>query len=180
MTNSVKLELAAGWRRVCLQAVGGLTDIGFSADEKYLIAISANGRGVIETATGERVARDTDPPESESPWLKEGRVEGIGPINGQWMDVFGLFGGALKTDAERWSTHIECEGTKDLAYVFDKQTENSYLMGATITEVRAFGFSSSGRFLAFATSSDVTLYEYAAQPVPQDVRPGQSPSGGFR
>jgi hypothetical protein len=70
------------WKRVAIQAVGGLTEVGLSADEHFLLVVSWQGRGIVDTRTGEIVARDLEEPRAESSWLKEQEkiVVGIGPI----------------------------------------------------------------------------------------------------
>ena len=47
-----------GWEKVTSAAVGGLTDLGFSKSNPYLLIISSQGRGVFDCNTGEKVARD--------------------------------------------------------------------------------------------------------------------------
>jgi hypothetical protein len=62
--------------------VGGLVAMGFDSTGKFLLTVSHSGRGVFATGTWERVARD-----SELVYPVEGKVRGIGPIEGQVIDV---------------------------------------------------------------------------------------------
>jgi hypothetical protein len=39
------------------KTVGELTEVGFSADESYLLLVSHAGRGIVETMRGSTVAR---------------------------------------------------------------------------------------------------------------------------
>jgi hypothetical protein len=62
--------------------VGGLVAMGFDVTGKYLLTVSHSGRGVFSAETWERVARD---PALAYP--ADGRVLGIGPIEGQVIGV---------------------------------------------------------------------------------------------
>ncbi len=60
--------------------VGGLVAVAFDPKGRYLLTVSHSGRGVFDTSTWQRVARDysLDYPEG-------GVVEGIGPLAGQQL-----------------------------------------------------------------------------------------------
>ena len=45
------------WRKVTYLAVGGLTEVGF-AGSTLLLVVSHQGRGVVDVASGEMLARD--------------------------------------------------------------------------------------------------------------------------
>jgi len=62
--------------------IGGLIAAGFDESGKYLLTISHSGRGVFAVGTWERLARDSEPA-----YPSGGRVAGIGPINGQLIQV---------------------------------------------------------------------------------------------
>jgi hypothetical protein len=46
--NSV---LPPSWRHVSTIFVGGLAEVGFTPDERYLLLLSHSGRGLIETSS---------------------------------------------------------------------------------------------------------------------------------
>ncbi len=62
--------------------VGGLVAMGFDNTGKYLLTVSHSGRGVFDTNTWERVARD-----SELAYPDQDIAIGIGPIEGQNLTV---------------------------------------------------------------------------------------------
>ena len=66
--------------------IGGLVAVGFDPTEKYLLAISHNGRGVFSTKTWERIARN---PELAYP--ENGIGIGIGPISGARIPVVEMY-----------------------------------------------------------------------------------------
>ena len=74
-------------------AIGGLTDVGFSSDGRFLIVIGHQGRGVYDCVTGERVARDRM---DDWSFFEEatGTAAGIGPLAGQSVEVAGLMSDA--------------------------------------------------------------------------------------
>jgi len=45
------------WRKVAYLAVGGLTEVGFAAGS-LLLVVSHQGRGVVDLASGDLLARD--------------------------------------------------------------------------------------------------------------------------
>ena len=57
--------------------IGGLVAAGFDPTGAYLLAVSHSGRGVFETTSWVRVARD-----SNLAYPKNGYAIGIGPIDG--------------------------------------------------------------------------------------------------
>jgi hypothetical protein len=62
--------------------IGGLVAIGFDPTGRYLLVISHSGRGVFDTQTWERIARD---PELAYP--DAGTAVWIGPLAGQRLPV---------------------------------------------------------------------------------------------
>ena len=62
--------------------VGGLVAAGFDPTCEYLLTISHSGRGVFQTSTWTRVARD-----KKLAYPKGGFGIGIGPIDGQAIPI---------------------------------------------------------------------------------------------
>jgi hypothetical protein len=50
-------SMPSTWTKVTYLAVGGLTEVGF-ADGRLLLVVSRQGRGVVDLASGELLARD--------------------------------------------------------------------------------------------------------------------------
>ena len=86
--------------------VGGLVAAGFDRTGDWLLAISHSGRGVFSTRTWERVARD-----SELAYPEEGKGIGIGPIEGQLINVTGIDydSGELELTSPDGRWHLEYE-----------------------------------------------------------------------
>ena len=154
------------WRKVAVVSVGGLTEVGFSSDEKYVLVLSGSGRAVVSTSDGSRVARDREGPRLESPWLRESALEaeGIGPIAGVWLQVVGLWGGTLpKTSPDGWRLE-QREVGEGVTVTLECGDAEPLFVDAPITEVRAAGFSMQGGHVLVATSSDLTLISRVGWP----------------
>lgn len=152
--------LPAAWRHVSTISVGGLTEIGFCPGEDYLLVVSFAGRSLIDMETGERVARDHQEPTAISPWTDEvaRTVEAIGPLQGTQIPCFGVWGGTLPARIPEWRLNLAQKGTQETISLIDEATGIAWLLTRSVTEIRAFGFSETGRILAIATASDVALF----------------------
>lgn len=145
--------------------VGGLIGVGFGANDRYLLVISHDGRGIIDCETLEKVGRD---PDSSYEWLDESSLnaEGIGPLEGEIVPVAGLAGGSLSDQtSDGWiAQHIEFPGHEEHLIIEAPNGSTSDIdpdvrrLRPPTTEVRAFGFSPAGRTLVLGTSSDLTIY----------------------
>ena len=135
--------------------------MGFSSDERYLLILSWNGRGLVDTESGDRVARDYEDPSTSPPWLDQppGTVQGIGPLSGVVIRCVGIWGGKLPKRKGGWRVDVRVGETE--LFLTDERTEKSWKLPKVATEIRAYGFSGSGRILIVATSSEVELFRRA-------------------
>lgn len=62
--------------------VGGLVAVGVDKAGRYFLTVSHSGRGVFDTGSWQRVARDT-----ELAYPINGRAVGIGPLAGHELSV---------------------------------------------------------------------------------------------
>jgi len=130
--------------------------------------MSADGLGVFDCSTGARVARDRDGDfEFDAGNLL---VSGIGPLGGQRVRTAGLAGGGLAASThDGWSVERHPFAFPD-AELFIAPPGQSMLwtqqgkevrlckLGGFVTELRAYGFSPTGRSFVIATSSDVMTF----------------------
>lgn len=152
-------------------AVGGLLGVGFAPDPvtgRDLVLVASNsGLGVLDAATGERLARDGD----EDLGYPDGpdlSCPGIGPLEGTRVRVAGLFGGGLHaTSGDGWSVDVVSPdwphdrvllSTHGGPWRGEPGEHWWHIAHIDVTELRAAGFSPSGRTLAVATSADLTLF----------------------
>jgi hypothetical protein len=154
------------WSKVCTVAVGGLRSVGFDRNSELFLVVSSAGRGVIDGRSGSKVARD-NAEYYERELLLE--AEGIGPLEGSTLRVAGVLGGGLPTvTADGWSVEVvslewpavEILLLEPLASLYDslQGKKSRFHKLSSESELRACGFSYSGRTLVVATSSDVTIY----------------------
>jgi hypothetical protein len=142
-------SMPSSWKRVAFVAVGGLTEVGFAGS--FLLVVSHQGRGVVDLASGERVARDRH---ETGAWFDaaRGTALGIGPLEGIAVEVTGLAGGQLpgrtedgwRADAHAGGVTVSAPGGQPLEI-----DENE--------ELRAFGFSPDGNTFIVATPSGVLI-----------------------
>ncbi len=144
--------------------IGGLTEVGFGPGSDLLLVVSSQGRGVFDCVTGQRVARDTldDYSYHHGPKLL---ADGIGPLEGFQIPLAGLEGGGLATSTEDgWSVYdfvLEWpEHTLLLCgeYSWPYDAKKPLWKLGVESELRAWGFSSTGNSLVLATSSDVVIW----------------------
>ncbi|MFI6522272.1 hypothetical protein ACIBF1_42465 [Spirillospora sp. NPDC050679] len=166
----------APWRPVLTAGtpIGGLLGIGFAphpADGRDLVmVVSADGHGLFDALTGEKIARDRDPdPETSTPDASPDLTcPGLGPIAGTPVRIAGLFGGGLHTTtSDGWALDVVAPDWPDHRVLLSADGgANSgppghrwwHVFHAYYSELRAAGFSPSGWTLAVATSSDLTLW----------------------
>ncbi|MEV6952968.1 hypothetical protein [Streptomyces sp. NPDC051183] len=165
------------WRPVLSERipVGGLLGIGFALapdDGRDLVmVVSRDGHGLFDAVTGEKIARDRDPaPDGSTPdSVPDLSCPGLGPVAATRVRIAGLFGGGLHTTTEDgWTLEVvspEWPHHRVLLSV-DGGIPHSgphgegwwHVFDSDYSELRAAGFSPSGRTLAVATSSDLTLW----------------------
>ncbi|OEV04506.1 hypothetical protein [Streptomyces oceani] len=171
----------APWRPVLDAPVGGLLGIGFAAapgtDRDLVMVVSWSGHGLFDTVTGEKLDRDHDPaPEDSTPnAVPDLTCPGLGPVAGTPVSIAGLFGGGLHTTTrDGWTLEVVSPEWPHHRVLLsgDGGTPHStphgegwwHVYDSRFSELRAAGFSPSGRTLAVATSSDLTLW---TRPAPE-------------
>jgi hypothetical protein len=154
--------------------IGGLLGIGFAVHPEsgrdLVMVVSNNGHGLFDAVTGEKIARDRDPdPDTSTPDVSPDLTcSGLGPIAGTRVHIAGLFGGGLhSTTSDGWGLDVVSpEWPNDRVLLSadgdiykDPPGEGWWhIFHANYSTFRAAGFSPSGRTLAVATSSDLTLW----------------------
>lgn len=153
------------WKKVTTLAVGGLTDIGFSKITNQLLIISHSGRSLVNCSNGEKIARDYD---EYGDWYDAINLtsQGIGSVASEIIMIAGLNGGGLPT----CNQYRECLELTSLQWpindIYFCPNGKSVLIEHLQTNccrifsdhVLCYGFSWDGRFIAIATSSDVTIW----------------------
>ena len=157
------------WKQVTSFAVGGLTEVGFGDDTDLLLVVSSQGRGLFDCLTGERIARDYENPDSNVDWYNPVRLlaSGIGVLAGQEIRLAGLHGGGLpRFTFDGWSLELAAPNypienvflSPPLKTIFVDSFAEGCAKIAEDYEVRACGFSSTGRSFIVAWSHTLNIY----------------------
>jgi hypothetical protein len=154
-----------GWEISGRFATGGLTDIGFSRKAELLLVVSSSGRGVIDCEKGRIVARDE---QADGDWYKPLALtcDGIGPLQNEVVEIAGLNGGGLPTANELAETlEVVSPEWPKYSLIFCPPFKSAIIEGhqdgciiIASDHLRAYGFSWSGKSLAYATGSDVVTF----------------------
>jgi hypothetical protein len=130
------------------------------------LVLSSQGRGVFDCLAGEKLARDYDEAHDFFNTVRL-TADGFGPLAGQSIRVGGLFGGGLPlvtadgwclaAQARVWPTHsifLTAPGSREPVCIGED--------GAC--ELRACGFSETGRSFVIATSCELVMFTRHAEP----------------
>lgn len=154
------------WSLIGTIAVGGLTEVGFDEESELMLVISSQGRSVIDCMTGQKIARDRSVDNTET-WYGTNILIGLGfgPLRGKQVRLAGITGGGLAIcTKDGWSVEVMPIDWPDECLLLLEPYSSIFQGGARFTklavvrEVRAFGFSFSGKSLVIATSSDITIF----------------------
>jgi hypothetical protein len=155
------------WRRLGAIAVGGLQHVGFASGRDLLLVLSSSGRGVIDCATGQRLARDDG---EYYPDIGSLEAEGIGPLAGETVHVTGIDGGGLtRGTKDGWGIELHplswpeeelflCPPGQTMLWQPAGDQPGLLKLQPFPTTLVAYGFSPTGRSLVIATSSDVEIF----------------------
>lgn len=142
-----------------------------AAGEEFVLVNWQSGRSVLDPRTGERVARDRDA--LDDGWLvaSELRARGIGPIQDDWVSVAGIWGGGLpRMTGDGWGvtvTAVDWPAEQVVleppgrSVLVEELSDGCVMLDRPVNEVRAVGFTWSGRTLIAATSADMQMWARA-------------------
>jgi hypothetical protein len=151
---------AIPWKRVTTRPIGGLLQVGYAEGSDLLLVLSSQGRGVFDCLTGRRIAGDEqDAYESFDPIRLMAR--GFGPLEQHTIRMAGLFGGGLSVvTLDGWIlTELAPAWPSRSIYLRKLGGHRMTAVGdAGVCELRAYGFSETGRSFIVATSCDLTIY----------------------
>lgn len=150
-----------------MAAVGGLTSVGFYDSSDLLLAASSNGLGVFDCRTGQRLARDDGESEFDIGNLL---MKGIGPLADKQVRMSGIYGGRLACQtADGWRLEAVPLSWPDEEIILSPpgqtmlwcpadQSVKLHKLAGFATELRAFGFSPTGRCFVVATAADISIF----------------------
>jgi hypothetical protein len=164
----IKIEpVLPPWQRT-VHAVGGLTEVGYVPATDLLLTVTSTGRGLFDCISRQRVARDRTPPD-EGGWYDETGLlaQGIGSAELHLIRLAGLHGGGLPRVArDGWSLELVAPDWP-LQRIIVQPPGRGVLIEQFADgcagieedyEIRAFGFSDSGRSFVVAVSHSLMIY----------------------
>ncbi len=150
-------------------AIAGLENIGYSDNSDNLVVLSSQGRGVFDCLNGQKIYRD------ELNWWQDynkenNTVKGFGPENDKIIKVYGLHNQEnlpLRT-IDGWSLLLT-EPTPDEPPFENYSIQSIFLNHSSLKdsvfitkdgpcEMRAFGFSDTGKSFVVALSCELTIW----------------------
>lgn len=155
------------WCRLPSVAVGGLWHVGFAPESDLLLVHSVSGRGVIDCATGEKLARDDE----EYEITESLEAEGIGPLRGQRIRMSGIYGGGLlRMAADGWSVELHplswpeeelflCPPGQAMLWQRAGSEPGLLKLRPLPSVLTAYGFSPTGKSLVIASASDIEIFK---------------------
>lgn len=163
------------WRLVAHRAIGGLWAVGFERQSEMMLVVSSSGQSVIDGTTGEVLYRNREEDGYNLHRLQASRLDNpkTAPIH-----MSGLDGGSLRSSTvDGWTvdqlpinwpeTYSILQPPGASIYFLKKEWRkvkrdaSFYVLQNEATEIRAFGFSWTGKTLVWADSSDLYIWSRA-------------------
>jgi len=153
------------WRRTASIPTDGLSEAGFDDDSELLLVISQHGREIIDCAAGQVVDRDAI--EDDKGWYGRDILTGIGfgPLDGKQVRLCGQYGGGLPVcTRDGWAVEALAIDWPDHSLLLIDPASSLYQPHArfwkidVVSDLRAFGFSYTGKTLLIATPNGVTFF----------------------
>lgn len=161
MSNVLIPQPPSPWKHVKTWPISGLVQMGYSENSDLLLVLSAQGAGVFDCLTGEKIARDYADIYTTFNSINL-IASGIGPLAGVSIRTSGLFGGELKRSTEdNWQIEIIGSPNNPIVGLLNHQLGIKTAVPITssgITELRAYGFSDTGRSCIVGWSSDLDIF----------------------
>jgi hypothetical protein len=160
--------LAAPWLQVAVHPIGGLLQVGYGEGSDLLLVVSSDGRGVFDCQTGQKIAHDRSDASTFFDPVQL-MVDGIGPLAGQSIRTAGLHGGSLlSTTSDGWTleTQIGRRSIRRVILSGPSDFQPTCVGDDAVCELRAFGFSETGKSFVIATTADLTICTRLAESAP--------------
>lgn len=172
------VEAPSCWPVKSAHAVGGLLAVGFAPGTELVLVVSSNGLGVFDGA-GRKVARALDANLTGYP----ASVTGIGPLAGVDVPLMGCEGGSAlpRTTPDGWRLGVlepaACAGLwfAPPRVALEPPGLGCIRLARRFEEIRAAGFSDSGRTLVIAEQHTLHLFRAPAPPPPRGSEGSGSP-----
>lgn len=143
--------------------------MGYAEGSDWLLVISSQGRGLFDCLIGARIARDYAEPVGATDWYDEiGLIaRGISAIENQPVRLAGLHGGGLpRFTKDRWGLELVAPNWPLTGVVLSPPHQSIFVEShsqgcvkiSEDSEIRACGFSETGRSFVVAMSHMLEIY----------------------
>jgi hypothetical protein len=159
------------WTHKNTFGIGGLENIGYAPKQDYLMVLSSQGQGIFDCIAGEKIAQLNN----DSDWWQNfnqetNSIKGFDILDKTEISTCGLFGqnNLLKSTSDGWTLTVSNPEPDDKPFemylvqkihlVSPDKKEKIFITKDGPCELRAFGFSETGKSLIVALSCDLTIY----------------------
>jgi hypothetical protein len=158
------------WTHKNTFAIGGLDNVGYAPGQDTLIVLSSQGQGIFDCIKGEKIARQ----HNDSEWWQlfnqaTSSILGFDILDSIEIPTSGLYGKDYlsKATTDGWTLISSAESDdkpfeKNLGQriylISPDRKEKTFIAKDGPCELRAFGFSDTGRSFIVALSCDLTIY----------------------
>lgn len=152
-------------------AIGGLENVGFVPAKEYLIVLSSQGQGIFDCKTGEKIARQNDNGDWWDKFNEESNcILGFDFLDNILIPTHGLYGddNLPKKNEEGWELIITAPQPDDKPFekylvqkiylVSPDKKKKIFIMKDGPCELRAYGFSDSGKTFIVALSCELVIF----------------------
>lgn len=159
------------WKHQNTYAIGGLENVGYANGQDLLIVLSTQGEGIFDCIKGEKIARLNNGSDWWNDFDKEtNSIKGFDILNNIEIRTFGLYGDDKlpKSTEDGWmllTSEPEPDDSPFERYLVSKvylvspdKMHKTIVAKDGACELRAFGFSSTGKSFIVATSCELIIY----------------------
>jgi len=169
--NFRRKQYAFVWKNSGTFTVGGLENIGFAPGTDLLLVLSSMGEGIFDCIKGERIARVHNNLDWWDRFNSEAaNLNGFDILENTEIVTCGMYGkdNLAKVTADGW--RLEITGPKADDKPFEKylvkriylrspdKKQKIFIDKNGACELRAFGFSETGKSLVVALSCNLTIF----------------------
>jgi hypothetical protein len=157
------------WKRVASHTIGGLTEVGYSESTDLLLVISSEGRSLFDCLSGTCMAKDHEVPGTNMIWYEPARLIalGINALSDQFVRLAGWHGGGLpRFTKDGWSLELVSPDWPNTSIIISPPYKSVFIDSnsegcvkiAEDYEIRAYGFSETGRSFVIAKSHALEIF----------------------
>lgn len=165
LNSSEKMPpLPKPWRAFPEPLVGGLLAVGYGKNSDFLLVVSDDGLAVYNASTGKRVAREyslTDTLDDNYYDFETNLGPGVGPLEGQLIQLAGPYGGKLKGHAkDGWTLSVgpKVNNVQSIFLAGPRMGGNTLRIADVIDGPFAYGFSETGCSFVIANQDSLLMF----------------------